>query len=87
MTVSEEQATSTTERLVALLGADEETRDLPRFVTTALGLVAAVLVAASTVSAMETGHTAIGVSFLAAVGLFLGTVAVFEAGRRLGAND
>lgn len=87
MTVSEEQSTSPTERLVALFEADEEAQDAPRFVTAALGLVAAVLVAASTFSAIETGYVAIGMSVLAAVALFLGTIFVFEAGRRLGADD
>lgn len=87
MTVPEEGSTSATERLAALFEADGDARDAPRVVTAALGLVAAVLVAASTFSAVETGHTAIGVSFLAAVALFVGTVLVFEAGRHVGADD
>lgn len=86
MTVSEDQSTSSTDCLLDLVGAGEETRDVPRFVTVALAVVAAVLVAASTTTAVEAGHTAIAVSFLAAVGLFTASVVVFEAGRRLGAE-
>jgi hypothetical protein len=85
MTVPEEEYASSTDRLLDFVRT-EETRDIPRFATAALALVAAVLVAASTLTAVETGHTAIGLSFLAAVGLFTGTVAVFEAGRRIGAD-
>lgn len=87
MTVSEDQSTSSTDRLLDLVGATEETESAPRFVTVALGLIAAVLVAASTTSAIQAGYTAIAVSFLTAVGLFVGTVAVFEAGRRFGAES
>lgn len=86
MTVTEEQSTSPTDRLRGYVGATGETRDVPRFVTAALALVAAVLVATSTMTAIQAGHTAIALSFLAAVGLFVGTVLVFEAGRRLGAE-
>lgn len=84
MTVTEEQSTSHTDRLLGFVGAAGETKDVPRFVTAALGLVAAVLVAASTASAIHAGHTAIALSFLTAVGLFMGTVLIFETGRRLG---
>lgn len=86
MTVTEEQSTSPTDRLLGLVGATEENTDVPRFVTAALALVAAVLVAASTTSAIQAGYTAIALSFLAAVGLFMGSVFVFEAGRRLAAE-
>lgn len=86
MTVTEEQSTSSTDRLLDLVGAAEQPTKAPRFVTVALGLIAAVLVAASTISAIEAGQTAIAVSFLAAVVLFAGTVVAFEAGRRLGAD-
>lgn len=87
MTVTEEQTTSPADRLRDLVGATGETKDVPRFVTAALALVAAVLVGASTASAIQAGHTAIALSFLTAVGLFMCTVAVFEAGRRLGASS
>lgn len=86
MTVTEEQSTSPRDRLRGYVVTSGETRDVPRFVTAALALVAAVLVATSTMTAIQAGHTAIALSFLAAVGLFVGTVLVFEAGRRLGAE-
>lgn len=87
MTVSEEEPPTPTERLAALFEADEDAASTPRATTTALGLLATVLVAASTVSAVETGYPALGASLLVAVALFLGAVSVFEAERRLGADD
>lgn len=87
MTVSEDEPVTVVERIAERFRVDGEAEDTPRLVTAALGLVAAVLVAASTLSAVETGHTAIGVSFVAAVVLFAGTVSVFEIGRRIGADD
>lgn len=87
MTVPEDQSTSSTDRLGALaeiVDSPDETADAPTFVTASLGLVAAVLVAVSTLSAIEAGQTAIALSFLAAVGIFVGTVLVFEGGRRIG---
>lgn len=89
MTVSEDppSATSATRRLFEYVHPGEDTEDAPAFVTAALGLVAAVLVALSTLSAIEAGYAAVGVGFLAAVVVFVGTLAAFEAGRRLGAGD
>lgn len=84
MTVSEDQPRSRTDRLRGYVEAAGESRDVPRFVTVALGVLAAALVATSTATAVRAGYTAIALSFLVAAALFTGTVAVFEAGRRLG---
>lgn len=86
MTVSNDHSRSPIQRLAALFRTDEEPSETPGRVVVGLGLVTAVLVAASTVSAIQTGHAAIGMSFLAAVGLFLGAVGVFEAEKRLGGD-
>lgn len=87
MSVPEEQQAPLPERIADRFqfagGADEA----PRIVTAVFGLVAAVLVGSSTLSAFDAGYTGIGVSVLAAVALFLGSVAVFEAGRRVGAAE
>lgn len=89
MTVSEDppSATSTTRQLFEYVRPDQPSEDPPAFVTAVLGLVAAVLVAASTLSAVESGHVALGLGFLAAAAVFLGTLTAFEAGRRIGADD
>lgn len=84
MSVPEEQPATRTERFAALFATDGESRAVPRAATVALGLFAAVLVAASTASAVELGYPTIGTSFLAAVALFVGAVAVLEAGRLRG---
>lgn len=87
MTVSEDPPATIAERIAVHFQVDDEPQDVPQLVTAALGLIAAVLVAVSALSAIESGHTGIGVSFVSAVVLFAGTVSVFEAGRRLGADD
>jgi hypothetical protein len=87
MSGSKERERSVVERLAEQFETDDGPADVPRFVTASLGLVAAVLVASSTLSAVEAGDGGIALSFLAAVVLFLGTVVVFEAGRWLGADE
>lgn len=65
----------------------EEDPDLPVLAVVALAAVAALLVGASVSLALHAGYTAIGLGFLAAVALFVLALAVFAAGRRLGAGD
>jgi hypothetical protein len=87
MSGSKERERSVVDRLAEQFERDEEPVEVPRFVTASLGLVAAVLVGASTLSAVEAGYNGIALSFLSAVVLFFGTVLVFEAGRWLGADE
>lgn len=62
----------------------EDVDDPPFAVTVALGVVASVLVGLSVVTAFEFGYTTLGLGYLAAVVVFVVTLGVFEAGRRLG---
>lgn len=87
MSVPEEQPATLPERIADRFQLLRGAGDAPRVVTAGFGLVAAMLVASSTLNAFEVGYTGVGVSVLAATALFLGTVSVFEAGRRIGAAD
>jgi hypothetical protein len=87
MSGSKERERSVVERLAGQFETDDEPAEVPRFVTASLGFVAAVLVASSTISAVEAGYGGIALSFLSAIVLFLGTVVVFEAGRWIGADE
>lgn len=86
MAVPEDSPASTTRWLFGLLRPESE-EDVPGFVTAALGLIAAVLVGAGTLGAVQAGYAAVALGFLSAVALFLGTLVAFEAGRRFGADD
>lgn len=69
------------------IAAVDEHLDLPAATVATLGTITSVLVGTSVYAAVETGHTAIGLGFFAAVVLFVAAVGVFEAGRRLGARS
>lgn len=75
------------ERLAERYQTPEEPTEAPRLVTASLGLVAVVLVATSTIGAVEAGKDGIAVGFLSAVVLFMGAVTLFEVGRRLGSDE
>lgn len=52
-----------------------------------LATLAAVLVGLGTFAAIESGYAAVGLSFVASIVLFVATLTVFEAGRKVGAES
>ena len=68
------------------LAVNEEGLDLPQTFVGALAAIAGLSIGASTYAALQAGYAAVGLGLLAAIALFIGTLAVFKTGRRLGTD-